>query len=517
MIQFNAVTFTFPGAAEPVLRDISLTIQDGEQVAVMGKNGCGKTTMGMLLAGILLPDSGDIIVTSNGDSDKKPVIGYLFQDPDNGLVATTVEREVAFALENQNMPVERMRPLVDDTLDTFHLKEMSTRLVWELSGGEKQRLSLAGLIAASPDVLFLDEPSSYLDYRGNLVLQETLRQISERNPHIIIIRITQFAGVAEEYPRLLLLGQGTILRDDRPEVVFSDSALMTAARLSPPLKYRPEVLTGENETSDAIDKSRAGEAIMTFEDVRFSYDGEQSLLFDGLCLTLHANEVLALVGSSGAGKSTLAQLACGIYTPDAGHIDKKNRAVRATMCFQQPERQFYMETVYDEVSYGVRRENESDTSIDAVVRASLKLAGLDADKFLQRDPRSLSGGEARRLAFAILLALDSDIIIFDEPTCGLDDEGITGFLRTVDLLRRNMKSVVIISHNSDVILETADRIVALAEKKAVYDGSVWTFFTRSEFKELLETPQVISCQINELGDVDETRCKSIRLWGEFST
>ncbi|MEZ5358772.1 MAG: ATP-binding cassette domain-containing protein [Candidatus Zixiibacteriota bacterium] len=511
MIHFDTVTFSFPHAPEPVLRDFSLTINDGEQVAVMGRNGCGKTTMGMLLAGILTPQSGQITVTANGEEDKKPVIGFLFQDPDNGLVATTVEREVAFALENQNIPSHQMRPIVDEMLESFDLSAMRSRLVWELSGGEKQRLSLAGLIAASPDVLFLDEPSSFLDYRGTQALNDMLRRIAMHIPHVIIIRITQFVSVAEDYPRLLLLGDGAILRDGKPETLFGDANLMREAQIKPPLKYRSDI-TGE--TNHQTPNSPRGEAVLTCENVSFSYEEGKTPLFNNLSLRLHANEVVALVGSSGAGKSTLAQLLCGIYDPITGNIQKNSPQIHATMCFQQPERQFYMETVYDEVAYGIINKSASTTSTYDLVRSSLSLAGLNPEKFLKRDPRSLSGGEARRLAFAVLLALDSDIIIFDEPTCGLDDVGIGGFLHTIELLRQKGKTLVIISHNSDVLFEAADRIAVIAQNHIAYDGQVAEFFTLDEFKGLLETPQVIRCQTGESGAIDISRLKSIRLWGE---
>jgi energy-coupling factor transporter ATP-binding protein EcfA2 len=169
MIEFRNVSYSYPGRQKsPALDDFSLKINEGEDIAVVGGNGSGKTTFGLLLAGILNPQAGEILINGQSISEvkQKPSIGFLFQDPENGLVATTIDREVAFSLENQNIDSSVMKPLVEKQLEVFDLLQYRDRLVWHLSGGEKQRLSLAAIMISKPRILFLDEPASYLDYKG---------------------------------------------------------------------------------------------------------------------------------------------------------------------------------------------------------------------------------------------------------------------------------------------------------------------------------------------------------------
>ncbi len=471
----------------------------------MGGNGSGKTTLGMLLAGIIKPQSGQIKLNGSESNGNSPIVGFLFQDPDNGLVATTVEREVAFALENQNMNPILMNEIVNATLNSFHLENFRQRLVWQLSGGEKQRLSLAGLIASKPDILFLDEPASYLDYTGAQLLNRTLEEITQANPDIIVLRVTQFARVAEKYKRILIIGKGSILRDSSPEEIFSDSEFIESNHISPPLKYLTHHMAEAPKKKETIANNRQ-ETILELQNVNYSYDKEANnrVVFD-LSLSVFRGEIVTLMGSSGAGKSTIAQVICGLLGPESGEVSFSDSNIKAVMCFQQPERQFYLETVYDEVAYGVKVKVASDALVKARVRESLEFAGLDYSVFKNRDPHSLSGGEARKLAFAIILALDADVLIFDEPTCGLDDEGVFGFIEMVRNLKQLAKAVVIISHNSDVIGEVSERIIYLKDGRVDYEGGLIEFFTMDKYKETVDIPAVIQYQIENCESVITSR------------
>ncbi|MDD4051318.1 MAG: ATP-binding cassette domain-containing protein [candidate division Zixibacteria bacterium] len=517
MIRCEQVTFGYGGGtALPVLKDFSLTIPTGEELVVIGGNGSGKTTLGLLLCGILTPTSGRIIVEPasqrrNGDESG---IGFLFQDPDNGLVATTVEREVAFSLENRNLPTETIQREVAETLDRFRLTRFRERLVWTLSGGEKQRLSLAALFAAGSNILFLDEPESYLDYDSARQLEQTLKELRSANPDFTIIRVTQYPRVAERYHRMVILGEGAIIGDDSPEALFSNQIVMARSRLRPPLKYfQPR----SSLPTPAIIEDKQREPLVEITDLAFTYDSNlPGLLFDNLSLTIRRGEVLALVGASGSGKSTLAQLICGLYQPVSGVIHFTSPETRAVMTFQQPERQFFLDTAFAEVAYGIRKRGLDADRLSAAVQSSMEMAGLDFDLFCHRDPHSLSGGEARRLAFAVIVALQAELIIFDEPTCALDEFGVRSFKRMTDRLRQEAKTVVIITHNSDIIGELADRIAVLADGaiKAVMDPL--TFFTSPESEKLLPTPEVIRYQRERFGRVATTRPADIFSLDEFS-
>lgn len=520
MIRCQGVTFGYGGpGARPVLDDIRLTIGTGEELAVIGGNGSGKTTLGLLLCGVLTPTAGRIVIepAAAEDGDGTPGIGFLFQDPDNGLVATTVDREVAFTLENRNLPAETIRRTVAATLERFQMIRFRDRLVWNLSGGEKQRLSLAALFAAESHILFLDEPESYLDYDGARQLERTLKEFKAADPDLTVIRVTQYPRVAERYRRLVILGGGAVVGDGTPETVFSDSAVMTRSGLRPPLRYFRPRTTNPTPVADGTQNVQR-EPLLDIADLTFTYDSNDTrLLIDRLSLTIYLGEVLVLVGASGSGKSTLAQLICGLYPPTSGTVRFSSTAGRAVMTFQQPERQFFLETAFDETAYGIRSHGLSDDRLTEAVRSSMETAGLDFETFAGRDPHTLSGGEARRLAFAVVIALGADAFIFDEPTCALDAAGVRGFTTMVDRLRREGKTIVIITHDSDLIGELADRVAVLSEGKIAAVMDRLTFFMSPLSETLLPMPEVVRYQRETTGTVVTTDPNDIFDLGRFRT
>ncbi|MFH1701664.1 MAG: energy-coupling factor transporter ATPase [Candidatus Zixiibacteriota bacterium] len=491
MIKFENVTFSYGEDSRAILNKLNLSINSGEQIAIMGGNGSGKTTLGMLMCGLLRPQAGTISIKNKVESGIIPGFGFLFQDPDNALVATTVEREIAFTPENLNYPQPKIERIVNQTLMDFGLEIFRDRLVWNLSGGEKQRLSLAGVFAAAPKILFLDEPSSYLDFNSAQKLDTVLEEMCGKNGGITIIRVTQYPSVAEKYSRVLIIDRGQVVKDDCPDKVFSDLDALRRAGLRPPLKYlipldnRKTYLNSDRKTLST-----------NIEKISFSYGSQNTGVLNDLTLTINRGEVIGLAGESGSGKSTLAQILCGIYKPDKGRIRFQTGHGRAVMSFQQPERQFFLDTVYNEVAYGIKNNIESSSLLDKRVKDSLKLAGLTPELFVSRDPHTLSGGEARRLAFAIVLALEYEMIIFDEPTCGLDENGIRHFSRMVRRLKSDDKAILIISHNGDVLGELADRMAFLQNGKIEYCGDTLEFFKSSKYRELLSPPEVIAYQVN---------------------
>ncbi len=519
MIDFEQVTFAYGGPlTRPVLHDLSLKIAVGEQVAVIGGNGSGKTTLGLLLCGILKPTSGRVTIDGHppipgGDGRR---IGFLFQDPDNGLVATTVEREVAFSLENRNLSPASIRPVVDRTLDRFGLGPYRQRLVWHLSGGEKQRLALAGLLADHADILFLDEPESFLDRAGAERLSDTLHVLRQSDSRQTIIRVTQFAQVADRYPRIILMGKGKVLKDGPPEEVFGDDAILTEAGLRPPLRFlKPR--SGPSQPALRSGREFGGKVRLVIEKLSFGFEADDRTFgIKDLSLTVAGGEIVALVGRSGSGKSTLAQLTCGLYRPGSGTIRFEPASARAVMSFQQPERQFFLDTVFDEVAYGIRRAFDPGPALEQAVRRSLQVCGLDFDLFSRRDPNSLSGGEARRLAFAIVVALGADLIIFDEPTCALDEAGISAFRKLVGELQRAGLAVIIISHNGDIVAELADRVILMEGGRIIHESTPIPFFASVESKGILAVPEVISYQRERFGTVRSTRVADIFDVAEFS-
>jgi energy-coupling factor transport system ATP-binding protein len=200
----------------------------------------------------------------------------------------------------------------------------------------------------------------------------------------------------------------------------------------------------------------------------------------------------------------LAQIICGIYQPTEGSIYSSWIGFRAVMSFQQPERQFFLDTTYDEVAYGIKGVIGSNISAEEIVRHSMSAAGLDFELFRHRAPHTLSGGEARRLAFAIVIALRADLIIFDEPTCGLDEAGVAAFKKMVETLKGDGKTVMLISHDSDIIADKADRVVFLHHGKLDFIGSPLQFFVSDMYQEVLSIPEIVDYQQSTYGKVFTT-------------
>lgn len=516
MINFNQVSFSHSkDNHNPVIRNLSLSIESGEKVAIIGANGSGKTTLGLLLCGILKPHEGEITIAGRDASHPAEIspIGMLFQDPDNGLVTVTVEREAAFSLENRNVAPEIIRSSVNDLLNKFKLSQYRTDSVWELSGGEKQRLALASLLIDNRPVLFLDEPASFLDHKGELILEETLDEILTDHKELTIIRVTQFPDIADRYDRVIFLKNGEIIRDGSPNELFGDLTPFIGSGLRPPLKYlqprNPQV--SQHQQKPKPNSSR----LVNVDEVFFSYGDQEEFLLKGTSLEINSGETIALVGSSGCGKSTLAQILSGIYKPHTGKINWIKDGMRAVMTFQQPERQFFRESCYDEIAIGLKNRGMIDNKIEPAVRSGMEQAGLDYKRFARRAPYTLSGGEARRLAFAIVLALDFDLMIFDEPTCGLDEDGIILFRRMVRSLTESNKGVMIITHNSNIICDLADKIALLRDGDISDVVTPTDFFKNQRFDNIIHPPEILSVKLESLSDspTQPTTMKSDLLFG----
>lgn len=463
MIKLTNVTYSYPQQQRPALNHLSLSIHEGESVCIMGANGCGKSTLALMLAGLFQPQAGRLEIR---DPSKAVLpVGLLFQNPDNQMVAVTVEKEVAFALENLGTPPDEMEHRIAETLERFRITHLRKRLTSELSGGEKQRVALASVMVLKPPILVLDEPDSFLDQAGKAFLTEELSRLKKENSSLTELRITQYPQIAEQYNRLIVMQDGSVTADDHPSKILADNdlCLRTSIRYSPQtdaasLFAMPD-LTPVDETLRHIGTHK----------LSFGYPGVSPLIHD-LGVTLAAGEILGLVGPSGSGKSSLAQLLCGLLKPTAGEIvltdaagatlpgDRMHGSV--TALFQQPERQFFLSTCADEIAFGPTNLGHDPTR--AEIDAMFKLAGLDVEAFRGRDPITLSGGEKRRLAFAAVLSMRPRFVLFDEPTCGLDQEGVGRFEQLCRHLKQQGVGIVIITHDGDIVHALADRVLTLS-------------------------------------------------------
>ncbi|MEW5925058.1 MAG: energy-coupling factor transporter ATPase [Candidatus Zixiibacteriota bacterium] len=511
MISFENVTFAYPNGSI-ALNSLNLHIERGEKVVIVGSNGSGKTTLALLINGVLRPTSGSIKVVGldpSIDKDNKELkrkVGLVFQNPDNQLVSTTVEREVAFSLENMNVPHDQMHRRVTRMLEFFGLIDFRNKLTSDLSGGEKQRLALAAVMVAEPDILILDEPGSYLDQTGKRLLNKAIDLLLAEKEDLTVLRITQYNEEAESYNRMIVFRDGQIEYDNTPEYIFRNAVSGGSLGIDIPLKYRIQSRSASDSQDDSSPLAitdTVNQSGIIMDSVAFSYEsGPGRRLFDNLNLKLTSGKVYGLVGPSGSGKTTLIQLLAGLIKPDSGKITYdgfKPAAGKLAVSFQQPERQFFLETVDREIRFGA--ENLGFDDIDKIAGQCYSLIGLDKDKYSNRNPFTLSGGEKRKLAFGTILSLKPKFIFFDEPTCGLDQQGIDKFKGLVARLKQNGIGMIIISHFGDIIFDLADEVIALQQGRIESVMTRRDFFLNVDYGNYLSTPDPVAYQKEVFGEI----------------
>ena len=469
MITLENLTFSYD-SGKRALDDVSLSVSEGERVCIMGANGSGKSTLARILAGLITPTRGTLRIDLPETTSPGSRVGILFQNPDNQMVASVVENEIAFALENMAMPMTAMEPLVLETLKRFGIEHLRTRLTTELSGGEKQRVALASVMISTPAVLILDEPDSFLDASGKEMLTRELDRLHDEQTSLIEIRITQYPEVAKHYPRLMVFSEGKLVADHEPARIFANTEFCRKAGLA----YIAPTLPESAVRSLIVQRPHSGATTQSIElkSVTFEYI-EDSRVIDDLDLTWNRGETIGVTGDSGSGKTTLGLIICGLLKSTRGEtlfFDSANHLLGMSPkpgwvvgAFQQPERQFFLPTCREEIAFGPN--NFGQKLSDDQISCYLELVGLNPHEFLLRDPFSLSMGEQRRLAFAAVLSLGPSFILFDEPTCGLDPEGVGRFVSLSRALKQAGVGQMIISHDHPLLQTTCDRIVSLDDRK----------------------------------------------------
>ncbi len=443
-IMLDHVTYRYRPHQRPALDNISLQLNPGDRVCIMGANGSGKTTLVRFIAGLL---------PNQQTTGNRPNVAFLFQNPDNQMVAVTVEKELAFGLENVAMPTPDIEKRINLEAAQFDITHLLRRLSSELSGGEKQRVALASVLVGGPSILILDEPDAFLDQRGKQMLNVELERIRAQHPSLVELRIAQSIPVARQYPRVLVMAGGQIIADGAPDSVLTSVEKSYADDSS--------FVTGLSSVESGAASS------IHVENIEVQLGG-RTILGD-LNLTLSRARTLCIVGATGSGKSTLGHVLAGLVQPSAGLIsfvdadgkviDKSRRAQVITAVLQQPERQFFLPTCAEEVALGPR--NLGLPIDDAAVDLMLLGTAVKSENLARRDPFSLSTGEKRRLAFAVALAMATPFIIFDEPTAGLDFSGIHMFIQLSDSLRHERRGQVIITHEAGIVRALADEVLVL--------------------------------------------------------
>ena len=535
---------------------VSLQIERGMHAALLGRNGSGKSTMAKLINVLEMPQSGAVFVLGDNTNDDSAFwhirrsCGMVFQNPDNQIVGTTVEEDVAFGPENLGVPTSEIRIRVDEALAYVGLSNLARRQPSQLSGGQKQKLAIAGILAMQPQILLLDESTSMLDPVSRDEFLSVINRLVEEK-HMTVLHITHDMSEACLADRVFVLDHGKLAMAGTPGEIFSqvqkvrelgldvpvfaDLAFEVAVRLNLPVERETLVSRASSLKSIrrmlrlAADGTREvtipaprkesvlseNRTILEVSHLSHSYDKKNEPSLTDVSFSVKEGEIFAVIGHSGSGKTTLISHLNGLLRPSEGEIivfpkagaaplnTRKNadvRLIRRTvgLLFQYPEYQLFEETVEKDIAFGPSKMGLPPDEIHKRVRDALVLVGLD-DSFLKRSPFELSGGQKRRVAFAGVLAMDPDILVLDEPAAGLDPTGRREILSYAEKLKKLGKTIILVSHNMDEAARYADRILVLKNGRVCALMSPQELFADTKkVRELgLSAPETITC-LNEL-------------------
>lgn len=543
-------------ATEEILKGVDITIKKGEFIALLGRNGSGKTTFSKQLNAILRPSEGMVTVDEMGTRDAEKLydirqhVGMVFQNPDNQMVAANVEEEVAFGPENLGMESDTIVARVKQALEQVRMWKRRKTAPNHLSGGQKQRIAIAGILAMHPDYIVLDEPTAMLDPKGRKEVMEALQRLNQEQEMTVIL-ITHDMEEAALASRVILLADGQMRFDGRPEKFFGADALLAEMGMEAPLSYRVRKLidsdvfekkigdarveeatidkrekvaeydkTGREweASSELVDKKKnkkaeaetdeKNQALLSLQHVSYIYSpgtAYEKVALDDVSLSLGKGEIVGLAGHTGSGKSTMIQLLNGLLKPTGGTVTFEGKDIHAKgysgnylrsrvgMVFQYPEHQMICDTVWEDVAFGPGKQGLTEEACKTRVEEALRFVDLP-EKYYQASPLQLSGGQKRRVAIAGVLAMHPEYIILDEPAAGLDAAGKREIFDRIRRMSREQGiGVLLVSHSMEDLAEYADRIIVLDDGKKILDDRPAEVFAERETLETcgLDVPEAV--------------------------
>ena len=507
IIQFENFTFQYQAQLEPTLKDINLTIYEGEKVLIVGPSGSGKSTLGQCLNGII-PNiykgqaSGHLKVQgqdafASSIYDKSNLVSTVLQDTDGQFIGLSVAEDLAFALENDMVELPVMKEKVQHWAEKLDLVNLLQHRPQDLSGGQKQRVSLAGVLIDESPILLFDEPLANLDPKSGQDAIDLIDQIHrEAGTTTIIIEHRLEDVLYRSVDRLVLVNDGRILFDDHPDLLLK-TTLLAENGIREPLYLTTLRQLGLNiaemdHLSDLaslelpalpFSKEAVGEAIQergsnlfSVEHISFSY-GKRPVLQD-ISLEISKGERIAIVGKNGAGKSTLAKAFCqfiqteGIYSWQGKDIKAdsiKERAERIGYVLQNPNQMISETMIFDEVALGLRLRGLPEEEIEERVLAVLKTCGLY--EFRNWPVSALSFGQKKRVTIASILVLGPEVILLDEPTAGQDQRNYTEIMNFLDELNQKGHTIIMITHDMQLMLDYSDRAIVIVDGQVLADKS----------------------------------------------
>lgn len=535
-IELKNVSYRYPSAADPCLKNVNLTVEKGKFIVLMGASGAGKTTLSLCLNG-LIPQllEGELtgqISVAGYDVRKTAVqslfrvLGLVLQDPETQIIGCTVEEDTAFGPRNFLVPLEDIKRKVNQTLEKVRLGGYNERLTEELSGGEKQRLAIAGVLVMEPEILVLDEPTSELDPVGRAEIYETLDDLRRKKDLTILLVEHSSEEVIEKADEVVVLNQGEVGWRGEPTELFRNINLLGQFGIKPipvsligwnfyergwiSLAEIPlDILSAEGMIRALLPKYGLGQGqaqgqrthrllkpeshtpekviAVQVSDLSYQYNSGQPAL-QGIDLAIDAGEFVALIGQNGAGKTTLAKHLNGLLKPTSGNVivdgmntsqyDTSHLSKTIGYVFQNPDHQIFSASVEKELEFGLKNAGFKGKEVKERVNHILLYTGLE--RYRNVHPFSLGKGERQMVAVASILVLNPKVLIIDEPTTGSDWVGIQTMMALIRKLHRDGTTIIMISHDMDLVAQYAKRIIVLKDGSITLDGNPQAVFSNEE-------------------------------------
>ncbi len=482
------LSFRYRSRTEPAIKNISLQIEPGQVILIAGASGCGKTTLARCING-LIPRSykGDLsgsVVLQGQDTQGLPLarisqlVGTVLQDPERQILGSIVMNEVAFGLENLALPRDEIRARIEHSLERLKITHLRDRQTFYLSGGEKQKVALAGVLAMQPSILLLDEPLASLDPASAKEALHLFRDLADEGMTILMVehRVEDVLRIGPE--RVLFMKDGEIHYDgpaerltekvDYHQVKLPAPMIIELARKDPPPLPLQQLAGGDRA---------AAAPLVSFRQVAFHYPEGPEVLHD-VNLDIQRGDIIAVLGPNGAGKTTLVKHAIGLLKPTRGQVLVNGRDTRDVSVaeiasvlgyvFQSPSHMLFAPTVSEELAFGPRNLKHDPDTIRKEVQDAIEIVNLEG--FEEIPPLSMSFGQQKRVSIAAILAMCSRILVMDEPTAGQDYQNYMDFVSSI-LQLPNFEAILFITHDIDMAVIFANRVWLVNQGAVVADGS----------------------------------------------
>lgn len=484
------LTFTYRNRPAPAIRDIEFDVRPGELLLVAGASGCGKTTLIRCLNG-LVPRSykGDLKGTIHVfGQDIRPLplakisqfVGTVLQDPERQILGAKVINEVAFGLENLGLPRAEIIERVDEALAYLKISHLRDRETFLLSGGEKQKVALAGVLAMRPRLILLDEPLASLDPASGLETLALARRLADEGLAIVMVehRVEDVLKISPDRVMFMMEGAIRYLGEPAGLVNWVDyrEVKLPARLIIQKAASEPAAANGQPDPAPICPSAEPSEPLARFENVVFGYETGTEVLH-GITLDIRRGDVIAVLGPNGAGKTTFVKHALGLLKPKVGRVLVKGRDTREASVaevaqilgyvFQSPSHMLFAPTVHEELAFGPKNLGHAQAEIEREVKEALHIVNLEDKE--QEAPLSLSFGQQKRVSIAAILAMRSRILVMDEPTAGQDYKNYLSFMDAI-LRLPNFEAILFITHDVDLAVIYANRVIIIADGRVVADG-----------------------------------------------